>query len=135
MKIVNLFYIFLGFIALALGAAGIVLPLLPTTPLLLAACFCFAKGSSRFHHWLVNTWFYKKYLSGFAKTKAMTLKTKLSICITASILVSIPFILSPFWIVRVIILCVIAFKWYYFMFRIKTIKRKVEMYEKNKTFK
>ena len=122
MKIVNLFYIFLGFIALALGAAGIVLPLLPTTPLILVACFCFAKGSSRFHSWLVNTWFYKKYLSEFAKTREMTIKTKLSICITASVFVSIPFIFAPFWVVRLIILCVIAFKWYYFMFRIKTIR-------------
>ena len=121
MKTVNLLYIFLGFISLALGIAGIVLPLLPTSPFLLLACFCFAKGSSRFYHWLLNTWFYKKYLSEFTKTRAMTVRTKLSICITASVLVAVPFIFAPFWIVRLIIFCVLAFKWYFFIFRIKTI--------------
>ena len=120
--IANLLYVFLGFIALGLGIAGIVLPLLPTTPLVLLACFCFAKGSNRFHRWLTSTGFYKRYLGEFAKTRAMTIKTKLSICITASVLVSIPFIFAPFWIVRLIIFCVLAFKWYFFIFRIKTVR-------------
>ena len=55
------FYILFGFIALGLGTVGIILPLLPTTPLILLACFCFAKGSDRFHRRLLNTWFYKKH--------------------------------------------------------------------------
>ena len=124
MKITNIFYVLLGFVAFGLGIAGIVLPLLPTTPLLLAACFCFAKGSDRFHHWIVKTWFYKKYLNDFAQTRAMAIQTKLSICITASALVTIPFILAPFWAVRLSIFCVLAFKWYFFIFRIQTIQRK-----------
>ena len=121
MTLANLFYVLLGFTALGLGIAGIVLPLLPTTPFLLMACFCFSKGSNHFHHWIVNTWFYKKHLSDFAKTRAMTIGKKLSVCITASVLVAIPFILTPFWVVRLIIFCVMAFKWYFFIFRIKTI--------------
>ena len=120
MKIINIFYIFLGFISFGLGILGIVLPLLPTTPLILAACFCFAKGSIRFHNWIVNTWFYKKYLNDFATTKAMTINTKISICISASILLAVPFILAPFWAVRLIIFCMLAFKWYFFFFKIKT---------------
>ncbi|MDA4845418.1 YbaN family protein [Hoeflea poritis] len=43
-----------GCISLALGIIGIVLPLLPTTPFLLLAAFCFARGSEKLHSWLVN---------------------------------------------------------------------------------
>ncbi|WP_136658045.1 YbaN family protein [Nitratireductor sp. XY-223] len=43
-----------GCVSLALGIIGIPLPLLPTTPFLLLAAFCFARGSERLHSWLVN---------------------------------------------------------------------------------
>ncbi len=43
-----------GHFALFLGIIGIFLPLLPTTPFLLLASFCYARGSHRFEHWLLN---------------------------------------------------------------------------------
>ncbi|SIO19901.1 YbaN family protein [Vannielia litorea] len=42
-----------GGVSLALGAIGIVLPLLPTVPFVLLAAFCFARSSGRLHDWLL----------------------------------------------------------------------------------
>ena len=43
-----------GLTSFALGAVGVLVPLLPTVPFMLLAAFCFARGSDRFHDWLVN---------------------------------------------------------------------------------
>jgi uncharacterized protein len=43
-----------GLVAMALGVVGIVLPLLPTTPFLLLAAFCFARSSPALHDWIIQ---------------------------------------------------------------------------------
>ncbi len=44
----------LGWLAVALGAIGVVLPGWPTTPWLLVAAVLFARSSPRFYRWLLN---------------------------------------------------------------------------------
>lgn len=44
----------LGLAALGVGALGIVVPLLPTTPFVLFAAFAFARSSDRWHSWLIG---------------------------------------------------------------------------------
>jgi uncharacterized protein len=43
-----------GWLALGLGVIGAFLPVIPTTPLVLVAAWCFSKGSERLHRWLLD---------------------------------------------------------------------------------
>jgi len=43
-----------GLLAVAAGIAGVVLPLVPTTPFILLAAFCFARSSPRLEAWIHN---------------------------------------------------------------------------------
>jgi uncharacterized protein len=46
-------YVFLGTVFLGIGLLGIVLPVLPTTPFLLLAAACYARGSARLYAWML----------------------------------------------------------------------------------
>ena len=50
----RLAWLVVGLVSLALGALGVALPLLPTTPFILVAAIAFARSSDRLHDWLVN---------------------------------------------------------------------------------
>lgn len=49
----RVFWLGAGALALAVGLVGVVLPLLPTTPLVILAAFCFARGCLRCERWLL----------------------------------------------------------------------------------
>lgn len=67
--------IVVGALSLALGAIGIFLPILPTTPFLLLAAFCFARSSRRLHDYLINHRVFGVYLGNYYN-QAMTPKHK-----------------------------------------------------------
>ena len=128
MKITKPLWIIAGFICMGLGALGVPLPMLPTTPFLLLAAFCFAKGSAKLDAWFRGTKLYKNHLESFVTNRAMTLKTKLCILIPVSIMLVGAFIgMSQKDSVgtrfgRVTIILLIIIKYWYFFARIKTIK-------------
>ena len=111
----------MGFEAIGIGAVGVVLPALPTTPFLLLASFCLAKGSEKFHTWFNGTKSYKNHLDEFVQNRSMTLKTKFSLLLPASGMLLLAFAAMPNWYGRAFIIFLIIFKYVYFFTRIKTI--------------
>ena len=74
---IKILWLVIGFLAMGIGMIGVALPVLPTTPFLLLASFCLAKGSERFHKWFTGTKSVSEAFRQFCKKiRAMTLKTK-----------------------------------------------------------
>jgi uncharacterized protein len=69
-------WVVLGTIFLILGAVGVVLPVLPTTPFLLLTAACYARGSERFHHWVLHNRVFGQYLSDYYEGRGVPLRTK-----------------------------------------------------------
>ena len=123
MNLKKVFLVILGCLGLGLGALGAVLPLLPAFPFLMLAAFCFAKSSEKLHNWFTSTRLYKKNLESFAQGKGMTVKTKVRIMLTVTILMSIGFIMMHAVPVGRIVLGIVwLFHVLYFIFGIKTLK-------------
>jgi uncharacterized membrane protein YbaN (DUF454 family) len=77
-KIVRTLWFIAGTICVVLGAIGIVLPLLPTTPFLLAAAACYYKSSEKMHKWLLNNKWFGEYIRNYTEGKGLTKKTKIT---------------------------------------------------------
>jgi len=120
-KIVNGICVVLAFVCVGLGALGVVLPILPTTPLLIAAACLFAKGSERFHKWFLNTKLYKKYIESAVKDGTMEKTAKRNMMITLAVVFGTGIYFSPVF-AKVIILVVAAIHFYVLIFRIRTVE-------------
>jgi hypothetical protein len=69
---------FCGVVAVALGAIGIFLPLLPTTPFLLLAAACFLRSSQRLYDWLLAHRWFGRYIRQYREHKAITRRARLA---------------------------------------------------------
>jgi uncharacterized membrane protein YbaN (DUF454 family) len=65
-----------GVLSLVLGFIGVFLPLLPTTPFVLLAAFCFSRGSTRCEYWLLNHKLFGPMVRDWRASRAVPLRAK-----------------------------------------------------------
>lgn len=119
----RILWLLLGLLCLALGTVGVVLPILPSVPFYLATVFCFAKSSEKLHSWFLGTALYKKNLESFVERRAMTMKTKLTIVGTVTLVMGAGFLLmSAVPAGRICLAVVWVCHLLYFFARVKTLK-------------
>jgi len=107
-KLVRALFFAAGTVSLFLGAIGTVLPLLPTTPLLLLALGCYCKSSERMTRWVLTNKYFGNYIRRYREGKGIPLKTKIVALATLWVTISFSafFIVNRWWIVQLILFAI-----------------------------
>jgi uncharacterized membrane protein YbaN (DUF454 family) len=91
-----------------LGAVGVFLPILPTTPFLLLSAACYLRSSERMHKWLLNNRWFGNYIRNYQEGKGIPLKTKVlaMIVLWGAILYSAFIVLDEILIAQIVLLAI-----------------------------
>ena len=102
--VVRALFFVMGLASLALGIAGIFLPVLPTTPLVLLAATCFARSYRPFHEWLVAHRLFGPLVREWHEHRSIPYRTKLLAIgmMAGALTVSIVFFVDPPWLKAVL---------------------------------
>jgi len=124
-KLFKFVYIACGVVFFGLGIAGTVLPLLPTTPLIILAAVCFGKSSQRLHIWCISTKFYKNNVESFVNKRTMTVKAKILLLSSVTVVMGLSFVVLTVTNVSIVVRVILSIIWLchviYFGFIVKTI--------------
>ena len=109
-KLVRAIFFVAGTVSLAFGTIGIVVPLLPTTPLLLLAVACYCRSSERMTRWILTNKYFGNYIRRYREGKGIPLKTKIVALATLWIIISYSafFVVNHWWIVQLVLLVIAA---------------------------
>ena len=94
------FLFILGWLLFALGFVGAFLPVLPTTPFMLLALWCFARSSDRFHDWLYTHRLFGPPLQQWHEYRVIPLAAKLTALffMSASLIYLFVFLTTAAWV-------------------------------------
>jgi uncharacterized membrane protein YbaN (DUF454 family) len=92
---VRAFWLVIAALSLGLGAVGVVLPVLPTTPFVLVAAYAAARSSTRLHGWLLGHRVFGPAIVDWQAHRAVSRRAKLVASGTMAASAVILFVLSP----------------------------------------
>ena len=108
------FWFICGFISMVIGLIGILVPGLPTTPLMILAAACFAKSSQRFYDWIIQNKLFGHHVKNYREGKGIPKKSKPVILGTMwtfvlfAVLIAIPDSAPPISKIATLVLAVIG---------------------------
>jgi uncharacterized membrane protein YbaN (DUF454 family) len=107
-KVVRALFFVAGSVSLAFGTIGIVLPVLPTTPLLLLALACYCRSSERMTKWVLTNKYFGSYIRRYKEGKGIPLKTKIIALAALWITISYSafFVVNRWWAVQLILFAI-----------------------------
>lgn len=98
----KMIFIIAGTVALVLGLVGIFIPVLPTTPFLLLAAFCYARGSKRLYDWLMRHRHLGPYLDNYFRNHTIHKRTRIAALGFLWVSLTLSIILVDRWPVRLV---------------------------------
>ncbi len=110
-----------GTLCVILAAVGIVLPGLPTTPLLLVAAACYARSSDRFYKWLIHHRVFGAFIRNFREKGGISRRQKtLALTVLWLVILVSVFFGTQIWLLRGSLLAV-ATSVSVYLLRLKTV--------------
>lgn len=70
-------YLILGFLFLVVAGIGFILPVLPGTPFVLLAAWCFARSSEKWHQWLLQNEIFGPLIQNWEENRCISIRTKI----------------------------------------------------------
>lgn len=97
----------IGFLCVALGVAGMFIPLVPTTPFLLAACWLFMRSVPRYRQWILDNRYMGAYVRGYFNGEGFTTAQKVRILSMLWIVLTSSMIFATsLWLVRSVLILI-----------------------------
>ena len=104
-SIKRMLFVLVGTLFLAIGFVGIIIPVLPTTPLLLLAAACYLRGSERLHRWMIENRIFGEFIRDY--TEGRGIKPRQKVITLAFLWMTIPF--SALYLVEYLLVRILLF--------------------------
>lgn len=120
-SIPNQLWIIAGFIAVAIGIVGYIVPMMPGLVFFLIAAYCFSRGSKKFLYTLLRNKYVGPTIRDYFKGRGIRLSTKIFAVLTinASILFSIIYLTNKQWLQIVMGITALSVSIYILSFKTK----------------
>ena len=111
----------IGWISVALGGIGVVVPGLPTTGFMVFAASCFAKSSPRFEQWILDLPGVGPHVRAYRNGEGMPKRAKITALamMTAGVAFAAGFAIPILW-VRIVVVVAGLIGWWFLLFQVPT---------------